>query len=100
MDNDQGESDARERLLNLYADENEYNSHIFKISNDKNTCIEDIFSVEDKKKYNIGKNKKEKSLIAKRYYDNVSIGEIKIDDLSETTKHNIKKVIDIITEKV
>ena len=100
LDNDQGESDARENLLDLYVDENEYNSHIFKISNNKNTCIEDIFSVEDKKKYNIGKNKKEKLLIAKRFYDNVSIGEIKIDDLSETTKHNIKKVIDIITEKV
>lgn len=100
LDNDQGESDARERLLNLYADENEYNSHIFKISNDKNTCIEDIFSVEDKKKYNIGKNKKEKLLIAKRFYDNVSINQIKIDDLSETTKHNIKNIIDIITEKV
>lgn len=100
LDNDQGESDAKENLLNLYVDEDEYNSHVFKISNKKDTCIEDIFSAEDKKKYSIGKNKKDKLLTAKNFYDKVSKNELKIDDLSDETKNNIKNVIDIITGKV
>ena len=100
LDNDQGELDAKEKLLSLYIDEEEYSAHIFKISNEKNNCIEDVFSDEDKKKYGIGKSKKNKLLISKKFYDKVLSSEIKLDDLSEKTKNNIKNIIDIITREV
>ena len=100
LDTDQGYDDAKNTLKDFYEDENEYNEHIFEVINKSNSCIEDVFSKEDKKKLGIGKSKKNKLLIAKNFYDKVKNEEIMIENLSEETNKNIKHIIDILNNNI
>lgn len=100
IDTDQGKDDAKEKLRDFYANNEEYNSYVYDVINKENSCIEDVFSQEDKKKFSIKGGKKNKLINAKRFFDAVQEGNITIDDLSDETKVNIEYIIDILKKNV
>ena len=76
--------------------ENAYNKYIYKISKNKNFCIEDVFSKEDRKKYSIGKGKNKKLVTSKMIYDKVIKGELEKKDLEDETIKNIEYILELI----
>ncbi len=96
LDTDSENEKARNKLYELYLNEDEYNKYIYKISKNKDFCIEDVFSKEDKKKYSIGKAKNKKLITAKMIYDKVVKGEIEKKDLEDETINNMEYILNLI----
>lgn len=96
LDTDGENEKARDKLYALYSNEDEYNKYIYKISENKDFCIEDVFSKEDKKKYSVGKSKNKKIITAKMIYDKVNKNEITKTDLEDETISNIKYILNLI----
>ena len=99
LDNDEGYKDAKDRLLDFYETEEKYEEYVYKVIRKQNSCIEDIFSAEDKKVFGIGSKRKDKILNAKRFYDMIQKEEIIFEDLHKETQENISYVIQIINSK-
>ncbi len=99
LDNDEGYKDAKDKLLDFYETEEKYEEYVYKVIRKQKSCIEDIFSAEDKKIFGIGSKRKDKILNAKRFYDMVQKEEKKFEDLHKETQENISYVIQIINSK-
>lgn len=89
LDNDTGKDSAIEKIRNLYVSEEEMNKKI--IYPVEKGAIEEIFSKEDKKKFNISKNRKVISSYS--LYKKVMNDKILVGDFSEQTRENIKNLL-------
>lgn len=91
LDDDQGGKEAIINLKELYCNEEELDEKI--IYAIKNGTIEKNFSAEDRKKYNISSKK---VISSYNFYEKVIKSEIVLNDLTDETQKNIKKLIDNI----
>lgn len=92
LDKDTGATDAIPKLKELYTNDKEMNEKIM-YPVEKGT-IEDVFSPEDKKKYNISKNRK--VISSYNFYKKVISEEIKLNDFSSETVTNIQVLLEKI----
>ena len=90
LDKDTGEEEAINNLKKLFVEEQQmYQKIVYSCSEG---AIEDLFSKEDKKKFNI--SKKRKVVSSYNFYNKVIKKELNIDDLSEDSINNIKAIVD------
>lgn len=90
LDKDTGEEEAINNLKKLFIEEEQMYQKIV-YACDKG-AIEDVFSKDDKKKFNISKNRKVVS--AYNFYNKVINKELNIKDLSEDSINNIKVIVE------
>lgn len=90
LDKDTGEEEAINNLRKLFLEDDQMYQKII-YACDKG-AIEEVFSKEDKKKFNISKNRK--VISAYNFYDKVVKNELNVEDLSEYSINNIKSIVD------
>ena len=98
MDNDKKGKKIKQKLMKDLGVPAE---KIVLVPPDSTGRIEDMFSREDKEKFNIiteKGNRKSKVLQAKEFLDKIERGEIKQQDISGETKRNFSSLFDIIKE--
>lgn len=90
LDKDTGEGEAISNLKKLFIEEEQMYEKIVYACN--KGAIEDVFSKDDKKKFNISKNRKVVS--AYNFYNKVVKKELSIKDLSQDSINNIKAIVE------